>query len=87
MKVNFRDVWLATTQDGLYNSGNVRTVFDNKATGNHVGEGVDAQFTWTPTRKNTLEMGVGSLAPGSYLKQAGKPSGFVYTFFTYTRVI
>jgi hypothetical protein len=87
VRINFRDVWLATIQDGLYNSSNVRTVFDNKATSNHVGEGVDAQFILNLTRKNTLETGVGSLAPGSYLKQAGKTSGFVYTFFTYTRVI
>ena len=28
VKMDFRDYWLATLQDGLYNSSGVRTVFD-----------------------------------------------------------
>ncbi len=85
VKVDYRDYWLATVQDGLYNGSGTRTVFDTKATSNHVGEGVDAMLIATVTPKTVVGIGVGNLAPGSYLKQAGKTSGFVYPFLYFTR--
>lgn len=85
VKVDFRDYWLATTADGLYNSSGTRTIFDAKATSNHVGEGVDAQIILTVTRKTVIGFGIGNLAPGAYLKQAGKTTGLVYPSLYFTR--
>jgi hypothetical protein len=87
VKVDFRDYWLATPADGLYNCGGVRTVFNAKATSPHVGEGVDALATVALFKKTTLGVGVGNLAPGSYLKQSGKTTGFVYPYLTFTRLL
>jgi hypothetical protein len=85
VKVDFRDYWLATVQDGLYNYCGTRTVFNTSATSSHVGEGVDALFTATVTPKTIIGVGVGYLDPGSYLTQSGKTSGFVYPFLAFTR--
>ena len=85
VKIDYRDYWLATTQDGLYNSSGTRTVFDAKATSNHVGEGVDAQIILTLNRKTVIGFGLGKLSPGEYLKQAGKTTGLVYPSFYFTR--
>jgi len=85
VKVDYRDYWLANTQDGLYNSSGTRTVFDAKATSNHVGEGVDAQFIVTLNSKTVLGLGLGDLNPGAYLKQAGKTTGLIYPSLWFTR--
>ena len=87
VKIDFRDYWLATVQDGLYNAIGVRTVLNAKATSSHVGEGVDAQVTTTITPKTSLGVGVGNLAPGSYLYQSGKTSGFVYPYLVFSRLL
>jgi hypothetical protein len=52
-RVDFRDYWLATVQDGLYSGTGTRTVFNAKATSNHVGAGVETQFLWTFSPKMT----------------------------------
>ncbi|MGO9255368.1 MAG: alginate export family protein [Bryobacteraceae bacterium] len=85
VKVDFRDYWLATVQDGLYNSSGTRTVLDAKATSNHVGEGVDAQLILTLNSKTVVGFGFGNVAPGAYLRQAGKTTGFVYPSIYVTR--
>jgi hypothetical protein len=85
VKVDYRDYWLANTADGLYNSSGTRTVFDAKATSNHVGEGIDAQVILTLNRKTVVGFGIGNLTPGAYLKQAGKTTGLVYPSLYFTR--
>jgi hypothetical protein len=85
VKVDFRDYWLATVADGLYNSSGTRTVLDAKATSNHVGEGVDAQLIVTLNSKTLVGFGFGNVAPGAYLRQAGKTTGFVYPSIYVTR--
>jgi hypothetical protein len=86
-KVDFRDYWLATTQDGLYNAPGTRTVFNTKATSNHVGEGVDALVNFFLNKKTTITTGVGVLRPGSYLTQSGKTSGFLYPSISILRLL
>jgi hypothetical protein len=87
VKVDFRDYWLATVQDGLYNGFGTRTVLNAKATSTHVGEGVEAQFVYAITPKTGLGVGVGNLAPGAYLKQSGKTTGYVYPYFYFSRAL
>lgn len=85
LKLDFRDYWLATLHDGLHNSSGCRTVFDAKATSNHLGAGVDAQLIFTLNPKTILGLGLGSLAPGAYLKQVGKATGLIYPSIYFTR--
>ena len=81
------DAWLPTVQDGLYNTFGTRTVYNVKATSNHVGEGVDAMFQYSVNRKTLVGFGVGNLAPGSYLKESGKTTGWIYPYISFTRTL
>jgi hypothetical protein len=85
VKTDFRDYWLATVQDGLYNGFGTRTVFNSKATSTHVGEGVETQFVYAVTPKTSLGVGVGNLKPGAYLRQSGKITGYVYPYLSFSR--
>jgi hypothetical protein len=85
VKVDFRDYWLATVQDGLYNAFGTRTVLNAKATSTHVGEGIESQFVYTITPKTSFGIGVGNLTPGAYLKQSGKTTGYVYPYLSFSR--
>ncbi|SPE41430.1 conserved exported hypothetical protein [Candidatus Sulfopaludibacter sp. SbA3] len=85
--VSYRDYWLATTQDSLYSGTGVATVTNVKATSNHVGEGVESMWTWKANSKTTVGAGIGTLTPGSYLKQSNKTTGFLYPYIVFTRVL
>jgi hypothetical protein len=78
LKVDYRDYWLASTQDGLYNASGTRTVLNSKATSAHVGQGIEVQGTLALAKNTLLGFGVGNLFPGAYLEQSDKTSGFVY---------
>lgn len=85
VKVDFRDYWLATVQDGLYNGFGTRTVLNAKATSTHVGEGIEAQFSYAISPKMSFGLGAGNLTPGAYLKQSGKTTGYVYPYLFFSR--
>lgn len=87
VKVDYRDYWLATVKDGLYNGSGTRTLLNAKATSNHLGEGVDTLFTYVMTPKTTFTLGIGTLDPGTYLKESGKKSAFVYPSFAFARTL
>jgi hypothetical protein len=79
-KVAFRDYWLANVKDSLYNYSGTKTVTNAKATSNHVGEGMDMQVLYGFNAKTSVGVGVANLAPGSYLTQSKKTTGFVYPY-------
>jgi hypothetical protein len=79
-KVSFRDYWLANVKDSLYNSSGVKTVTNTKALSAHVGEGLDTQLVYSFNPKTSMGIGVGNLAPGSYLAQSNKNTGFIYPY-------
>ena len=79
-KISFRDYWLANVRDSLYNWSGVKTVTNAKATSAHVGEGLDTQLVYSFDLRTSLGMGVGNLAPGSYLAQSNKTTAFIYPY-------
>ncbi len=87
VQLDFRDYWLVSVQDGLYNAFGTRTVLNAKATSAHVGAGVDLMTNFTITPKTFLGIGVGTLSPGAYLKQSGKTTGFVLPYLSFTRTL
>ncbi len=87
VKCDFRDYWLATVQDGLYNGFGTETVLNKKATSSHVGEGVETQFVYSITPKTSLGVGVGNLKPGAYLQQSGKITGYIYPYLSFSRAL
>ncbi|HLK19158.1 MAG TPA: alginate export family protein [Bryobacteraceae bacterium] len=84
-KVAYRDYWLATIKDGLYNAANGQVVLNRKATSNHVGDGVDAQAVVAVNGKTSVGFGLGTLNPGEYLIQSKKTSEYYYPFVFLTR--
>jgi hypothetical protein len=78
--VDYRDYYLSTAQDGLYNSTGTRIVLDRKATSIHVGHGPECQLVQTVGSYGQFTLGVAGLFAGDYLKQAGKPNGYVYPY-------
>jgi len=72
VKLDGRDLWLASTADGLYNAAGTRTVYDTKATNAHVGETIEMLSTVTVTRSTSVGFGVGTLFSGAYLQEAHK---------------
>lgn len=84
-KVDYRNFWLATVNDSLYNAIGTATVLDKKATSNHVGSGIETLVTNRFGEKTSLGIGLGTLSPGAYLKQAGKTGGFFYPSLTLKR--
>ena len=84
-KIDFRDYWLATVQDGLYNSIGTETVINSKAASNHVGEGAETLLVYALNGKTSFGGGVGTLSPGAYLVQSRKTTGYTYPFFYFLR--
>jgi hypothetical protein len=82
VKLDGRDLWLASTADGLYNSTGTRTVYDTKATNAHVGETVEMLSTVSMTKSTSVGFGVGTLFSGAYLQEAHKGATFIYPYIT-----
>ncbi|MFN7995716.1 MAG: alginate export family protein [Bryobacteraceae bacterium] len=85
VKVDGRNLWLASKADGLYNAPGVRTVYNPNATSAHVGETVEMLSTVTVTRTTSISFGVGTLFPGSYLRQSHKGDAFIYPLICLTQ--
>jgi hypothetical protein len=84
-KIAFRDCWLATVKDSLYSGAGAKTVTNAKATSTHVGEGLEVQLVYSLNAKTSVGVGAGNMAPGSYLAQSKKTTGFVYPYLYLTR--
>ena len=84
-KLDYRNYWLATVADGLYNSSGTETVINAKATSNHIGEGAEIQLVYALNVKTSFGGGVGTLSPGAYLVQSKKTNGYTYPYFYFQR--
>ncbi|HYI96594.1 MAG TPA: alginate export family protein [Bryobacteraceae bacterium] len=73
------DWWLDSATDGLYNSGGALLVRDATGqSGKHIGQEIDLQAIWTPSKHLALGGGVGHMFTGSFLKKT--TPGHAYTF-------
>jgi hypothetical protein len=84
VQANFEEMYLATTQDGLYNSSGTRTILNRKATSRHVGSEPDIQAWYTWSKYLSFGGGLGRLFAGEYLTQSTKVNGYVYPFVSWT---
>jgi hypothetical protein len=80
----FEEMYLANTQDGLYNSSGTRTILNRKATSRHVGSEPDIEAWYTWSKYLSFGAGLGRLFPGEYLKESTKVNGYVYPFLSWT---
>jgi len=83
VKIDYRDYWLASTHDGMYNaSGSIIVAANAKATSAHIGESVETMSTLSVTKTTAIGFGVGNMFPGEYLREAHKTNGFIYPYIS-----
>jgi hypothetical protein len=70
LQVDAHQLLLATTRDGLYNAGGVRTVLNRAATSRDVGRELDVQATIAVAKRLSLGAGLSCLVPGRVLDQS-----------------
>ena len=76
---SFHDFWLANAHDALYPTrGSIVAQSPTGVDGTHVGEELDVQAIYTPTRQTQVDFGFGHIIPGEFLKKATK--GVAYSF-------
>jgi len=63
-------LWLATTRDGLYNAGGVRTVLNRAATSADIGTELGMATTYAFSKELSFGAGVGYLFAGDFLAQS-----------------
>ena len=81
----YHSFWLATARDALYSAGGaVLARIPTGAANRHVGQEIDAQFTFTPSARIQVAAGYAHLFTGAFLKAAtpGKSYSAPYVMVT-----
>jgi hypothetical protein len=81
---DFREMYLATIQDGLYAGNGTRSVLNRKATSRHVGSEADVTAFYQFNKVWSAGIGVGRVFAGAYLAQSSKGGDYTYPFLTWT---
>jgi Alginate export len=87
LNADYRELWLASAHDALYNvAGAVAVKPLAGHTAKHIGGEIDFSGTWAVSSQWKLGAGVGHLAAGRFLKENTKGSGqtFPYLFAQYS---
>jgi len=80
---SFHDFWLANAHDALYPArGSVIADSATGVDGTHVGEELDAQLIYTPTRQTQVDFGYGRVIPGYFLKKTTQGVTYSYPYMS-----
>jgi hypothetical protein len=77
---DFREMYLATTQDGLYTGNGTRAVLNRGAHSRHVGAEADLTMVYQFNRVWSAGTGVGRIFAGAYLAESSKGGDYTYPF-------
>ncbi len=78
---SFHDFWLANAHDALYPArGSVIGQNAAGVDGTHVGEELDIQAIYTPTRQTQIDFGYGRVIPGHFLKKITQGVAYSYPY-------
>jgi hypothetical protein len=81
LATSLHDFWLANAHDALYPwRGSVVASDPTGRSGTHVGEELDAQIIYTPTRQTQIGAGYGHIIPGEFLKKTTKGAAYNYPY-------
>jgi hypothetical protein len=81
LATSIHDYWLANAHDALYPTRGSVVASDPKGlSGTHVGEELDAQLIYTPTRQTQVGFGYGHLFTGEFLKKTTKNVDYSYPY-------
>jgi hypothetical protein len=80
---SFHDFWLANAHDALYPArGSIVANDPSGVDGIHVGEELDAQLIYTPTRQTQVDFGYGRVIPGYFLKKTTQGVTYSYPYMS-----
>jgi len=78
VRTDFNEFYLATVQDGLYNSSRTSVVLDRKATSAHIGPETNTVGLYQYSKVWKFGAGFGHLFAAEYLKEAKVAYGYTY---------
>ena len=81
----YHSYWRASQFDGLYNGPGERIVEAGVSRSKHIGQGADVQLSWSLWRDTSVELTVGRLLPGAFLRDGGRGSAYTYVFLGLTQ--
>jgi hypothetical protein len=81
LATSFHDYWLANAHDALYPTrGSIVAQSATGVDGTHVGEELDIQAIYTPTRQTQVDFGYGHVFTGEFLNKATKGKDYSYPY-------
>lgn len=80
IRTDFNEFYLATVQDGLYNSSGTSIVLNRSATSSHVGSEINAVALYQWTKIWKFGAGLGHFYAGDYLVQSKYGFGYTYPY-------
>lgn len=84
LAASYNSFWLANRKDGIYSGGKV-IISSNGSEGNHIGQEVDIQGQWKPSRHTLMDLAFGHIFPGEFLHNAGHGSAYNCLFLEVTQ--
>lgn len=75
LSASYNSFWLANRRDGIYSSGKV-IIASTGTQGNHIGQEPDIQAQWSPIRTMLVDLALGHIFPGEFLRNAARGSGY-----------
>jgi hypothetical protein len=80
VRSDFNEFYLATVQDGLYNSAGTSIVLDRKATSAHIGSETNTIGLYQYSKVWRFGAGFGHLFAGEFLKESKDSFGYTYPY-------
>lgn len=80
VRSDFNEFYLATVEDGLYNSSGVSLVLNRKATSGHIGSETNTVALYQYSKVWKFGAGLGHLFAGEYLKESKDSFGYTYPY-------
>jgi hypothetical protein len=80
VRTDFNEFYLATVQDGLYNSSGTAVVLNRKATSSHIGSETNTVALYEYSKVWKFGAGFGHLFAGEYLKESKVGYGYTYPY-------
>lgn len=80
VRTDFNEFYLATLQDGLYNSAGTSIVLDRKATSAHIGSETNTVALYQYSKVWKFGAGFGHLFAGEFLKESKDSFGYTYPY-------
>jgi hypothetical protein len=71
----YSSFWLADRRDGIYSGGKV-IIAPNGSQARHIGQEADIQGRWSPGKHTLLDLALGHIFPGAFLRNTGHRSGY-----------